>query len=70
MPPAGFAKWLPQTKANPAVFDAKAYQALSVQSVVKAPLSFGKVSPGLFEEVLAQAIPPGYLTQHHEGPNG
>jgi cytochrome o ubiquinol oxidase subunit 2 len=70
VPPAGFAKWLAQTKANPAVFDAKAYQALSVQSVVKAPLSFGKVSPDLFEEVLAQAIPPGYLTQHHEGPNG
>ena len=68
--PGDFTNWVQQSQANPATFDAAAYQALSRQSVLPAPLLFGKVSPGLYRKILHQQIPPGFLTQHYAAGNG
>jgi cytochrome o ubiquinol oxidase subunit 2 len=65
-----FSKWKQQAQTNPATLDDTAYQTLSRQSVLAQPLLFGKVEAGLFDRVLAQQIPPGYVAQHREGGNG
>ena len=70
VPAAEFTKWAAQAQGNPATLDDHAYQTLSRQSVLAAPLQFGHLEPDLFKRILAQQIPPGYLAQHHEGANG
>ncbi len=68
--PAAFTQWAAKTQQDPATLDASAYQTLSRQSVIVAPLQFGKVAPHLFERILAQQITPGYISPHHEAGNG
>ncbi len=65
-----FAKWTAQAQSNPAGLDATAYQSLSRRSVLAVPLSFGHFDPDLFQRIVGQQIPPGYLAQPHEGGNG
>ena len=69
VPAAAFTQWAAQTGGNVATLDDPGYQALSRQSVLPAPLNFGHFEPNLFNRILTQQIPPGYLSQHHEGGN-
>ena len=68
MAPQSFADWVKHAQANPAALDAKAYESLSVQSVVKHVRTYGQVQSGLYRLVLHQEITPGYVPQHHEPP--
>ena len=70
LPLAGFTDWASVLQAQPQTLDARAYTALSVQSVLKNPPEFGQVAPDIFNRILAGQIPPGYLQQHHESGNG
>lgn len=70
VPASAFMKWAAQAQRNPATLDDQGYQTLSRQSVLASPMNFGKFEPDLFQRILAQRIPPGYLAQHHEGGNG
>jgi cytochrome o ubiquinol oxidase subunit 2 len=66
LPAPDFSKWVAQAQGG-ARLDDRAYQMLSRQSVLAAPLQFGMFEPDLFKRIVAQQIPPGYLAQHHEG---
>lgn len=57
MPPADYAGWVAAAKANGPVLDAAAYGALAHQSLSK-PFTFRGVQPGLFDQVVSQAIAP------------
>ncbi len=67
---AAFSKFVAQTQANPARLDSRAYQSLSRQSVLTAPLSFGHFEADLFARIIGQQIAPGYAAQHQDGGNG
>jgi len=56
----GFARWLAETKAQPNRLDGAAYQVLSRRSTLPHPLAFGAVDPGLFDRIVARAIPSGH----------
>jgi len=66
---AEYTRWVSQAQADPQALDDKAYQTLSMQSVLPGPMQFGKVAPGMFAHIVAQQITPGYVAQHHEAGN-
>lgn len=70
VPPAQFAAWVTKTQANPVIFNASAYHTLSQRSVLSQPVTFGRIQPGIYQQILAQKIPPGYLTQKDAPSNG
>jgi len=59
VPPAEFARWAAGARAAGPTLDAAAYAALARQSRGVAPFTYRGVQPGLFEQVLSQALPPG-----------
>jgi cytochrome o ubiquinol oxidase subunit 2 len=59
VPPARFAAWVAQTRETGAVLDAATYRALSRQSLNVAPFTFRAADPGLFRDIVMQALPPG-----------
>jgi cytochrome o ubiquinol oxidase subunit 2 len=61
-----FVDWVKHAQANPAALDAKAYESLSKESVLKRVRTYGQVQSGLYQLVLHQKITPGYVPQHHE----
>ena len=59
VPPDRFAAWLAETGAAGPTLDAESYQALSRQSMNVAPSTFRAVAPGLYDQIVSQALPPG-----------
>ena len=59
LPADQFAAWVSATKAGGTVLDTASYAALARQSIGVRPATFGSTEPGLFQKVVAQAIPPG-----------
>ncbi len=56
--PAEFADWLRRTRSAGGTLDDDTYRELSQQGVA-AVAAFGDVAPGLYERIVAQALPPG-----------
>jgi cytochrome o ubiquinol oxidase subunit 2 len=56
--PADFAGWVGKTKGAGPVLDAAGYAGLSRQGLVKQPMTYGAVQPGLFDQIAAQKIAP------------
>jgi len=54
-----FDDWVRRAQSAEPVLDAAAYRELLRQSVNVAPMMFGRVTPGLFDAVATQALPPG-----------
>ena len=54
---AAFQQWVATTQSNPSLLNDSAYQALSKQSVLPHPVSYGNVQPGLFETILRLSTP-------------
>ena len=59
VPPAAFAAWVAAAKSAGPVLDAPTYKALSRQSQNVAPYTYRAATPGLFEQVATQQLPPG-----------
>jgi cytochrome o ubiquinol oxidase subunit II len=57
--PEDFYAWLGQVRAEGQELTPESYRELSKQSVVPAPITFAKVTDGLFEKILDQTLPPG-----------
>ena len=55
-----FARWLAETRAQPSRLDIAAYQALSRRFTLPHPLAFGAVDSGLFDRIVALALPSGH----------
>ena len=60
MDEAGFARWLATVRAQPNRLDPAEYQTLTRRDVLRQPLAFGAVEPGLFDRVVAQQQPSGH----------
>lgn len=60
MDEAGFARWLATVRAQPNRLDPAEYQRLTRRDVLKQPLAFGAVEPGLFDKVVALQQPSGH----------
>jgi cytochrome o ubiquinol oxidase subunit 2 len=59
VPPAAFDAWTKAAQASPAVLDQAAYQKLQAQGVLtQAPL-YRSPAPNLFNDIVAQKLPPG-----------
>jgi cytochrome o ubiquinol oxidase subunit 2 len=59
VPAADFERWVASTRASGPVLDKAAYEALLGQSIVRTPYTYRDVTPGLFELIATQALPPG-----------
>ena len=57
--PEDFYAWLGQARGQGQTLTPEAYMALSKQSVVSTPFTFGQVADGLFEKIVDQTLPPG-----------
>jgi len=57
--PAAFAAWVAAAKSTGPVLDGRGYEALSRQSQGVAPFTYRAVTPGLFEQIATQRLPPG-----------
>src|SRR3984885_12775905 len=57
--PAAFAAWVAAAKSAGPVLDGPGYETLSRQSQDVAPFTYRAVTPGLFDEVATQQLPPG-----------
>jgi cytochrome o ubiquinol oxidase subunit 2 len=57
--PAVFAAWVAAAKSAGPVLDGPGYETLSRQSQDVAPFTYRAVTPGLFDEVATQQLPPG-----------
>jgi cytochrome o ubiquinol oxidase subunit II len=66
VPPRDFAQWVAETHANGNALDGKRYAQLVRPSQNDAPTSFGTVSDGLFEAIVAS---PGAAPRHTEAPS-
>ena len=58
VPPAQFAAWIAAHRGNGPALDEVAYAQLSKQGVIKQPIVFGGVAPGLFDRIAKQKIAP------------
>lgn len=66
--PAGeFQRWLATARGMGSMLDAKNYQSLARQGVVKQPLVYGGVDPGLFDAIVQQRIAPAPGPQTGQG---
>ena len=61
LPPAAWSAWAAGARGRGDALDARAYQALAQRGVVKAPLAYGAVDPGLFDAVVKLSAPPAEL---------
>ena len=59
MPPDSFEGWVRSAGAAGSALDEAAYRALSRQSLDNAPTTYRSVSPGLFDAIVSQKLPPG-----------
>ena len=59
MPPDAFDGWVKNSRAAGPALDEAAYRALSRQSLDDPPMSYRSVSPGLFDAIVSQKLPPG-----------
>ena len=57
--PEQFAAWVARTRQSGPTLDDKSYAALAVQSLDTSPFSYRSAAPGLFQEIVAQRLPPG-----------
>jgi cytochrome o ubiquinol oxidase subunit 2 len=57
--PAAFAAWVATAKSAGPVLDSQTYVALSRQSQDVAPFTYRAATPGLFEQIATQQLPPG-----------
>jgi heme/copper-type cytochrome/quinol oxidase subunit 2 len=53
VPPGDFAQWIAETRAHSSALDAERYAQLVRPSQKDAPATFGTVSKGLFEAIVA-----------------
>jgi cytochrome o ubiquinol oxidase subunit 2 len=67
VPPEGYAQWVRDARASGSVLDRAAYEALARKSMDVPPITYRGVEPGLFDAVVAQAIPPGEGPQQGHG---
>ena len=58
VPPARFAQWAAASRAGRPVLDPTLYRRLARQSQDDPPATFGGVTPGLFDAIVAQRIEP------------
>lgn len=58
VPPAQFSAWLATHKGHGPVLNEATYALLSKQGVIKQPIIFGGVQPGIFDRISQQKIPP------------
>ncbi|HEX3364495.1 ubiquinol oxidase subunit II [Phenylobacterium sp.] len=58
VPATDFKTWIDRTKAAGPALDEQAYGALSKQSTDVAPYTYRAVSPGLYEDIVQQHLPP------------
>ena len=58
VPREEFTRWL-TTMHGGGMLDEAAYRALSRQGTVARPISYGRVTPNLFNDIVAQRLPPG-----------
>ena len=56
--PQKFASWVAATGSTGPVLDGGTYAGLAKQSINDRPITFSKAEPGLFQKIVAQAIPP------------
>jgi cytochrome o ubiquinol oxidase subunit II len=70
--PAEFEGWVAKARASSSVLDERSYRALLEQSMDVAPSTYRNVTPGLFDAIVSQQLPPGFgprpTTSEH--PNG
>ena len=59
VPAAQFGAWIAATHANGPTLDPTSYQALAKQSAAVAPFTYKAAAPGLFQQIVTQAISPG-----------
>jgi len=59
MPPDQFAAWIEAARKASSTLDATSYAALEKQSTSPSPFTFGAVDPTLFQNIVAQHLPPG-----------
>jgi cytochrome o ubiquinol oxidase subunit 2 len=59
VPPAQFAQWAAATRNHGPALDAGSYGQLEQQNVPQGPFTYGTVDPTLFEQIVAQKLPPG-----------
>jgi cytochrome o ubiquinol oxidase subunit 2 len=57
--PDQFAAWVAATRGQGPGLDESAYRALLKQTSDIRPYAFGSVSPGLFDDIVLQKLPPG-----------
>ena len=57
-PPATFAAWVAEARTKGPTLDRGAYALLAKQSTNVAPFTYREVDPGLFQNIVTQAIPP------------
>jgi cytochrome o ubiquinol oxidase subunit 2 len=69
VPVAKFNAWAAQARSSGPVLDEQAYRELSRQSTKIRPYRYRAVTPGLFDAIVAQKLPPGPGPQQgHGGP--
>jgi cytochrome o ubiquinol oxidase subunit II len=54
-----FAAWIDVARNSGRTLDAGSYAALARQSTNTSPFTFGAVEPALFQQIVAQQLPPG-----------
>jgi cytochrome o ubiquinol oxidase subunit 2 len=59
IPPAQFAAWVGSTRGQGPVLDEAAYRQLLKQSSDLKPYAYGSVTPGLYDDIVRQKLPPG-----------
>jgi len=59
VPPDQFAAWIEATRNTGPTLDAESYAALARQSINTHPFTFRAADPGLFQQIVAQKLPPG-----------
>jgi cytochrome o ubiquinol oxidase subunit II len=57
--PQAFTAWESATRGAERTLDESSYDGLRRQSMDLPPVSYGRVKPGLFQEIVMQRVPPG-----------
>jgi len=59
LPADRFTAWAEQARTTGTVLDTASYAALAKQSVDATPLTYRDADPALFQQIVAQTVPPG-----------
>ena len=59
VPADRFAAWVESTRGAGPTLDAASYAELAKQSINVAPFTYGAADPAMFQQIVAQALPPG-----------